>query len=118
MVKLYTGAPDERCPYMGGKLCAKVCPTCKFQQEYRGINPNTGEPVTAWECGIVMGPILQMEHSKNLFRVGSAVESFRNETVDQHKALLHGTFKIAEQVIDGTTKIAAAEHAKQLTKPS
>lgn len=113
MVKPYTGAEDETCPYRGGKLCKKVCPTCKFQQQYVGVNPLTNEPMNVWECSHVMSVILQMENSKNLFRVGSAIESFRNETVDQHKALLSGTVKIAEKVIEGAGRITTS-NIKQL----
>lgn len=107
--KLYTGDPADRCPYMGGKLCVKVCPTCKFQQQYTGVNPNTGETVPTWECSITMMTILLMENSKNTFRVGSAIESFRNETVEQQRALLSGTIKIAEKVINGASQLAIAD---------
>lgn len=101
MRKLYTGEPDERCPLMGGKLCAKVCPSCKFQQSFTVTNNVTGEVSTHWDCAFTMQTQLQMEGNLFTQGIGRAVESFRNETVERSDALLSGSVKIASHMING-----------------
>lgn len=105
MRKPYKGEPDEVCPYLD-KLCVEACPTCRMQQQYMGVNVNTGEPVPFWECAIVMHTLIAMEASRNTYGVARAVESFHSETVEQNKALIHGTVKIAERAIEGAQEVA------------
>lgn len=102
--KLYTGDPDERCPLMGGKLCAKVCPTCKFQQSFTVTNNVSGAVSVHWDCALSFQTQLLMEGNLFTQGVGRAVESFRNETAARDGALLGGSVKLAEHVIEGVTR--------------
>jgi len=84
---------------MGGKLCSKVCPTCKFQQSFTVTEKATGAVSVRWDCALAFQTQLLMEG--NLFTAGvqAAVESFRNETVRQTAQMLGGSVKIAERML-------------------
>ena len=102
--KLYTGDPDETCPLRGGKLCVKVCPTCKFQQSFTVTNNVTGGVSVHWDCALTFQTQLLMEGNLFTQGVGQAVEGFRNETTARGNALLGGSVKLAEHVIAGVTR--------------
>ena len=46
-----------------------------------GKNPNTGQEVNQWDCGVTWLPMLLIEGSQQTRQTGSAIESFRNEMV-------------------------------------
>ena len=50
-----------------------------------GTDPNTGETHDDWSCAISWMPTLQIEMSNTNRQTGSAIESFRNETVKGQK---------------------------------
>ena len=60
---------------------------CEWFHQIRGVNPNTGEPVDEWQCAINLLPLLLIENSKQHRSTAAAVESFRNETVQQNSTL-------------------------------
>ncbi len=70
----------ENCP-LWQKDVSKVCHTCKWYTQIRGLNPNTGEPMDRWACAIELMPILQIEVAKETRQGAAATESFRNAVV-------------------------------------
>lgn len=92
MAKPYEGKADETCPHHLGELCAKVCPTCKFHQPF----DIPGRDGITWECSLLMQQTLLIEHTAMTKRVGAEIEKFRNETVEQNRALMSGTVKVAQ----------------------
>lgn len=97
MAKPYQGGADETCPHHLGELCSKVCPTCKFQQPFDRVRG--GDSDITWECALLMHHILTIEGTKITQKVGSEIEAFRNETVEQNRALISGSVKIAQQAL-------------------
>lgn len=55
---------------------------CAWITQVRGTNPNTGEEVDEWECAVKWIPMLLIENSQQQRQTGAAVESFRNEIVE------------------------------------
>lgn len=49
--------------------------------QVHGLNPQTGEPVSNWQCSVALLPLLMIENSKQQRSTAAAVESFRNESV-------------------------------------
>jgi len=81
MSKQIPHGPDHLyCPYWRKKM-STVCHTCPMWQQFRGTNPNTGEPVDRWECAQAMVPALLVEVAQQTRSGGAATESFRNEMV-------------------------------------
>lgn len=58
---------------------------CMWYTKVVGTDPNTGETHDDWSCAISWMPTLQIEMSLTNRQTGSAVESFRNETVKGQK---------------------------------
>src|SRR3989304_6540336 len=105
MHKLYTGNLEDTCPYMLGEPCRKVCPTCKFQQQFR---IPTGQPAPndvdiVWDCALLMQHKLTIEGNARLVQIAAETNAFRNETIQQNQALLSGTVKIAQVAIKDIT---------------
>lgn len=106
MTKPYTGPADDTCAMRGGKLCSKVCPTCKFQIHIRGLDPQSGGEIDIWNCSFALMPILTIENSKKQHETGAAVESFRNEVTKRNgqmradaNAMLSGPRIVAQEMI-------------------
>jgi hypothetical protein len=70
------------CP-LHKKDVSKVCHTCPFYTQIRGIDPNTGNPVDNWQCAIAWLPMLLIENSQQSRQAGAAVESMRNAIVER-----------------------------------
>lgn len=75
----------------------KVCPLtsepclehgCEWYTHIVGANPQTGEQVDKFGCTITFLPMLLIENSQQQRQTGAAVESFRNEMVNQNGQLL------------------------------
>jgi hypothetical protein len=88
MKKAYNGDPDACCPFMGGKKCSKVCPTCGLYSHIRGINLNTNLEVDRWDCALSSLVTLAIENSYRQLQTSAAVESFRNEMVSMNALAL------------------------------
>jgi hypothetical protein len=59
----------------------KICHTCPWWTQIRGVNSNTGKEVDEWACAISMLPMLLVETANQAREGGAATESFRNEFV-------------------------------------
>lgn len=105
MAKPYTGPADETCPHHLGELCSKVCPTCKFQQLFT----IPGTDGVRYDCALLMHHVISIEGNRITQAVGAEIETFRNETVKDHRALIGGTVTIAQRAIE-----AAARQSKAL----
>ncbi len=70
------------CPLIG-KDCIKL--ECSWFTQIRGKHPQTGEDVDEWGCAIAWMPILLIENTQQQRQAGSAMESFRNETVKANR---------------------------------
>ena len=55
---------------------------CAWITQVRGTNPNTGKEVDEWECAVKWIPMLLIENSQQQRHTSAAVESFRNEVVE------------------------------------
>ena len=100
MSKPYTGPADETCPLRGGKLCAKVCPTCKFQTEFHGRDVATQTPRSRWDCAFFMQHTLQIEGNMFAFQNGASIDAFKNEVVVQNRQAMSGAVKLAERALN------------------
>ena len=67
------------CPLIQGD-CKKL--ECVWFTQIAGTHPQTGESFDEWGCAVAWMPLLSIENTKRLNEVGSAIESFRNATVD------------------------------------
>ncbi len=61
---------------------------CAWITQVRGTNPNTGEEVDEWECAVKWLPMLLIENSQQQRQTGAAVESFRNEMVENSSTVI------------------------------
>ena len=87
---------NEYCPLWRKKV-DRVCHTCPWYQEVKGVNPNTGDNVSKWECAIAMFPMLQIETSQQMRQAGAATESFRNELTKMHADSVHAVQAVAQR---------------------
>lgn len=106
MIKPYIGDRDERCPHMGGKLCYKVCPSCKFQERLLGVNPQTGETIEKWDCALRLHYLLTIEGNAKTYGVGAAIESFRNEVAKRSDTMMGGAHVIGRAIVSHAERSA------------
>lgn len=82
--------PGFTCPLMR-KDVSEVCHKCDWYVQLRGTNPNTGEPVQdEWGCAVTMNLLVSVHVAQETRQTGAAIESFRNEVVRQHQAIVAG----------------------------
>lgn len=82
---------------------------CKWYNQIIGTDPNTGTDVNKWDCAIAWLPMLLIEGTMVGNQTGAAIESFRNEMVNQNnKAQL-----LMEQTSD---RIQTGEKPVRLSK--
>jgi len=82
--------PDEKvmCHHTGfERSCFEVVTKCKCRKwvQIIGQNPQTGEPVSRWDCTDALMPMLMIENSQQQRQTAAAVESFRNEMVEANE---------------------------------
>jgi len=65
----------KKCGYTG-KKCTEH--DCRFWQQYRGTNPQTGQEEDKWECVTIMLPLLQLEAARQQRSTAAATEGVRN----------------------------------------
>ena len=58
---------------------------CAWFMKISGTNPNNGEPTEEWGCAVAWLPVLLIENAQQSRSTGAAIESFRNEMVEQNK---------------------------------
>jgi hypothetical protein len=68
------------CPLLN-KPCVEH--KCLWYIQVHGKNPQTGDPISQWQCAISFIPMLLIENSKQQHQTSAAIESFRNESVNQ-----------------------------------
>lgn len=71
------------CPLNGFQPCKQL--DCAWFMKINGKNPNTGQEIEEWGCAMAWLPILLIENSNQQRQTGAAVESFRNEVVNQNE---------------------------------
>lgn len=76
--------PGLKCPFWK-KDMSEVCHVCPMWQLVRGKHPQTGADVDEWNCSLAWLPTLLIDASRQTYRSGSAIESFRNEMVKGNK---------------------------------
>lgn len=73
------------CPL--GSDCEKIVDgkihRCRWYTRIAGKNPQTDEDVDEWNCAIAWSPILLVENANTNRGQTAAIESFRNEVVNQ-----------------------------------
>ena len=99
MPKPYEGAKDETCPLRAGKLCWRVCPTCKFQEKFV-TRTAQGDVNVRYDCALFMQHVLQVEGNQFAFEHTASIDAFRNEVVTQNRQALGGAVKLAERALD------------------
>lgn len=79
--------PGEDCPLWKMDV-SEVCHKCPWYTLLRGKHPQTGADIDDWACAIAWIPIIQIEEGRHVESLGAAIESFRNEMVEQNKMSL------------------------------
>ncbi len=77
--------PSKKCPYFR-KPCLKH--DCAMYIALRGADPQTGHPVDEYGCAVVWNVVVTLEGNKETRQAGAAIESFRNEMVEQGRVAL------------------------------
>ena len=80
-MQLKTG---DFCPLING-TCKQF--ECKFWNNIKGTDPQTGKDIEEWECTITMLPFLLLENSQQSRQTAASVEGFRNVNVEQTQQL-------------------------------
>lgn len=73
----------QNCPLDSFNPCRQF--DCAWFMKISGKNPNTGDPVEDWGCAMAWLPVLLVENAQQSRSTGAAVESFRNEMVNQNE---------------------------------
>lgn len=73
----------QNCPMDRFNPCRQF--DCAWFMKIAGTNPNNGEPTEEWGCAVAWLPVLLIENAQQSRSTGAAVESFRNEMVEQNK---------------------------------
>lgn len=91
--------PDHLfCPFWRMRQ-SKVCHTCPLWVQVRGTNPQTGQEVDQWQCSLSWLPMLLIECAQQSRQTGAAVESFRNQMVNQREVAAAMVDEIARRAI-------------------
>ena len=75
--------PGNFCPLIQAD-CKGI--ECSWFTQMRGTNPNTGAEIDEWGCAVTWLPVLLVENAQQSRQAGAAIESFRNEMSDSHRA--------------------------------
>ena len=76
----------NNCPLNGFEPCKQL--ECAWFIKVAGMNPNTGKEIEEWGCSMGWLPILLIENAQQSRQTGAAVESFRNEMVEDNRKQL------------------------------
>ena len=77
----------DYCPLLKKKCIEHQC---KFYVHLLGNDPQTGKGIDKFDCAMAFIPILLIEGAQQSRQAGAAIESFRNEMVQNN----HTTHKI------------------------
>jgi hypothetical protein len=75
----------QHCPLLDAP-CMQM--KCAWFTQLRGEHPQTRQPVDEWGCAVAWLPVLLIENAQQTREAGAAIESFRNEMVQDNAALL------------------------------
>ena len=73
----------QNCPLASFNPCRQF--DCAWFMKISGKNPNTGVDTEEWGCAMAWLPVLLVENAQQSRSTGAAVESFRNEMVNQNE---------------------------------
>lgn len=73
----------QNCPLDSFNPCRQL--DCAWFMKITGKNPNTGKDTEEWGCAMAWLPVLLVENAQQSRSTGAAVESFRNEMVNQNE---------------------------------
>lgn len=73
----------QNCPLDSFNPCRQL--DCAWFMKITGKNPNTGKDTEDWGCAMAWLPVLLVENAQQSRSTGAAVESFRNEMVNQNE---------------------------------
>jgi hypothetical protein len=73
----------QNCPLDTFNPCRQL--DCAWFMKISGKNPNTGKDTEEWGCAMAWLPVLLVENAQQSRSTGAAVESFRNEMVNQNE---------------------------------
>lgn len=76
---------SKTCPLIGGECLEHKC---QWFVRLLGANPQTGQQIDEFGCAVAWLPVLLIEGTQQTRQTGAAIESFRNEVVKQHQAML------------------------------
>ena len=76
----------SNCPLSGFEPCKQL--ECSWFMKVAGTDPNTGREIEEWGCSMSWFPILLIENAQQSRQTGAAVESFRNEMVEDNRKQL------------------------------
>lgn len=85
---------DLICPLLK-KACIEH--DCMWYAHIEGQNPQNGAVQDYWDCAVRWLPVMMTENARQTRGVQSAVESFRNESVQRQDAL--NTTLVATQIM-------------------
>lgn len=116
MSQIAHGRSDLYCP-LWRKAMSKVCHTCPWWAQYRGTNPNTGEEIDEWRCGVAMTPVAILSLAQKTNEMGAAVESARNESVKAHQQDMQLQVALINEVRSSSLAQLASRESDQLALP-
>jgi hypothetical protein len=70
---------------------------CRWYVPLAGKDPQSGEMIDEWKCAIAWGPIMSVEIANTNRGQTSAIESLRNETVNQAQTTNAILFEAAQK---------------------
>lgn len=87
-----TTKPNLTCPF--GSVCEEIKDNtlhrCRAYTQIAGRHPQTGEETNDWKCSVFeWQPILLLEIAKTNLGQTTAIESFRNESVQHNMAAVN-----------------------------
>ncbi len=89
---------NKKCPLFK-KKCLEY--KCQWYIKIIGTNPQTGQQIDQYGCAVEWLPILLVESSQQQRQTGAAVESFRNEMVEQGQIAIN----MAQQLPGSTVEV-------------
>jgi len=97
---------DKTCPLLKG---ACIEHGCRWYIQVLGNNPQTGAPLDKWGCAVEWLPVLLIENSQQQRQTGAAVESFRNESVNNARSVAAALVEVANAAASAA-RVPSHEH--------
>ena len=96
------------CPFIN-KTCRGI--DCTLYSQILGTHPQTGVQIDEWDCSINWLPVLLIEAAKEGRHTAAAVESFRNESINNSQKLVEaiGRTNDIKRIVVGNRVIPAID---------